>query len=119
MAVQPRSANDLRGLKALVGILGALVVLGTALVIGIVIQRLYAKPAASAPAAVAGGSIALPGANLLGRGERIGGIAAAGGELAIWVSGPAGDRVLLLDPGTGKLTVAVSAPPQGAAAAAK
>jgi hypothetical protein len=112
MAIQPRSGNDLRGLKALVGVLGVLVILGTALVIGIVIHRLYDKPAAAAPAAIPGLSLALPAApSLLGHGEHISGIAGAGEELAIWVSGPAGDRVLLLDPATGKVAVAVSSGP--------
>ena len=112
MAVQPRSENDLRGLKALVVVLGVLVVLGTALVIGIVIHRLYDKPATPAPAMIPGVTPALPAApNLLAHGEHITGIAGAGGAVAIWVSGPAGDRILLLDPGTGKLAVALSAPP--------
>jgi hypothetical protein len=105
MAVQARS-DDLRGLKALVGILGALVVLGTALVIGVVIHRMYDKPAAAAPGIIPGVSDAAP--NVLGQGEHIAAVAGAGGAFAIWVTGPAGDRVLLLDPATGRLAVAVA-----------
>ncbi len=122
MAVQPRSEGDLRGLKALVGLLGALVILGTALVIGVVIHRMYGKPAAAAPGTIQGGTILgeinqeapnapAPVSSLPARSERVSGIATAGGELAIWVTGPAGDKVLLLDPATGKIGVAFSTPP--------
>ncbi len=115
MAVQPRGGNDLRGLKALVGILGVLVILGTALVIGVVIHRLYGKAEAAAPAMAPGmapatPTILPPAPNMLPAGEHITGIAGAGGDVAVWVSGPAGDRILLLDPATGKLSVAMSAP---------
>jgi hypothetical protein len=111
MAIQPRSENDLRGLKALVGILGVLIILGTALVIGVVIHRIYGKPAAATPGTIQGASVALAPSSLLARGEHISGIAGAGGELAIWVTGPAGDKVLLLDPATGKIGLAISTPP--------
>jgi len=112
MAIQPRGENDLRGLKALVGILGVLVILGTALVIGVVIHRMYGKPAAATPGIIQGTRIALaPASTLLARGEHVSGIAAAGGELAIWITGPAGDKVLLLDPATGKIGVAISSLP--------
>jgi hypothetical protein len=113
METQPRRTADLRGLKALVGILGVLVVLGTALVIGIVIHRIYGKPAALAPASgsVPGMLPGLPASNVLAHGERIEGIAGAGGEVALWVSGPGGDRVLLLDPGTGRVAVGIASAP--------
>jgi hypothetical protein len=105
---QPRS-SDLRGLKALVGILSALIVLGTALVIGVVIQRLYAKPETASmtepgPAAPVHGPLALPA------GLRIAGIASAGGEVAVWVSGPGVDQIWLVDPLTGAHFVAMTAP---------
>jgi len=130
MDAQPRlpdgRAQDLRGLKLLVGSLGALVVLGTALVIGVIIHRLYAKPSAPSMAAAAPASAApaagapaagAPAAaisslptltNRLPAGDAIKSIAAAGADLAIWVTGPAGDQILLLDPATGQLTLAVS-----------
>jgi hypothetical protein len=47
---------------------------------------------------------------VLGKGEHVAGMAAAGADVAVWVSGPAGDRVLLLDPRTGAVTVALTAP---------
>ena len=59
MVTQARETGDLRGLKLLVGGLGVLVILGTALVIGVVIHRLYAKPAALAPGIIPG---VVPGA---------------------------------------------------------
>ncbi len=99
----------MRGLKALVGILGVLILLGTALVIGVVIQRIYAKPGAASmsappPGAPAGGALVLP------KGTHISGIAAAGGELAVWVSGPDGDQIWLVDPRTSARFVTVAAP---------
>ncbi|HQT75018.1 MAG TPA: hypothetical protein PLX84_13870, partial [Acidiphilium sp.] len=56
--IRPRPAREagpqnLRGLKALVIGLGILIVLGTALVIGVVVKRLIAPGPAAAPAAAA------------------------------------------------------------------
>jgi hypothetical protein len=107
--MRDQSQGDLRGLKALVGIMGVLIILGTALVIGVVIHRIYARNGApSMPAAV----LAVPGAGgsaaTLAPGERIAGIAAAGGDVAVWVSSPVGDRVLLIDPASGRVNVALS-----------
>lgn len=94
------------------GVLGVLVILGTALVIGVVIHRIYAKPAAPAPGVVPGVPAMLPAAsNVLGRGEHVSGIAGAGGAVAIWVSGPEGDRILLLDPSSGRISLGLSATP--------
>jgi hypothetical protein len=116
MTDQPQ---NLRGLKALVGIMGVLIIIGTAVVIGTIIHRLYARNSAPspmaavpltapmAPAALQAGGQAVQ----LQPGEHISGIAAAGGDVAVWVSGPAGDRLLLLNPATGQVSVAL----QGAA----
>ena len=124
MAAQPRlpelSASagrspDLLGLKLLVGGLGALVILGTAVVIGVIIHRLYAKPSASsmapvpAPITAPAAITALPTlTNRLPAGDTIKSMAAAGPDLALWVTGPDGDQILLLNPATGQLTIAVS-----------
>jgi hypothetical protein len=122
MQAQPQA--NLRGLKALVGFMGVLIILGTAMVVGTVIHRLYAKkPVASmqAPALVApmAATVAVPlpaGAPLmLAPGEHIVGIAGAGGDVAVWVSGPQGERVLLLNLASGGLRVAVQSA-QGSAA---
>ncbi len=111
MRDQPQA--DLRGLKVLVGGLGVLIVLGTAVVIGTVIHRIYArKPAASmvvaplAPPAEPAGAMAV---GALAPGEHIAGIAGAGGDVAVWVNGPGGDRLLLVDPASGRVSVALSA----------
>jgi hypothetical protein len=85
-------------LKALVGILGVLIVLGTALVIGVVIQRIYAKPAAPSMSEAPAG------------GERIMGMAGAGGYVAVWESGPDGDRVVTIDPATGAVKTLLQMP---------
>jgi hypothetical protein len=88
-------------LKALVGVMGVLIILGTALVIGVIIQRIYAKPAAP--------SMPIAGAPVkLAPGEHVAGIAGAGGAIAVWVTGPAGDRILLIDPATGGLSVVLA-----------
>jgi hypothetical protein len=94
---QPRSDN-LRGLKALVGILGVLIVLGTALVIGVVIQRIYAKPAAPSMSTAPVGA------------ERIMGMAGAGGYVAVWESGPDGDKVVTIDPASGAVKTVLQVP---------
>ncbi len=91
--------------------MGVLIILGTALVIGVVIHRLYARPAAPSMTAVTPGATdSFPVAsNRLAPGEHVAGIAAAGSDIVVWVTGPAGDRVLLLDPASGTLSVAIAA----------
>jgi hypothetical protein len=91
-------------LTALVGILGVLIVLGTALVIGVVIQRIYARPAA--PSMSAGPGAAGPGA----AGERVSGIAGAGDYLAVWETGPDGDRIVTIDMATGAVKTVLQLP---------
>jgi hypothetical protein len=111
MRDQPQ--GDLRGLKALVGILGVLIVIGTAVVVGTVIHRLYARNDApsmvplAAPAAPVPPSGSMP--TILAPGEHIAGIAAAGGRIAVWVSGLQGDRLLLIDPASGRSSVVLGA----------
>ena len=107
--MRDQSQGDLRGLKALVGIMGVLIILGTALVIGVVIHRIYARNGApSMPAAVLTAPGAAASTAMLAPGEHIAGIAAAGGDIAVWVSSPVGDRVLLIDPASGRVNVALS-----------
>jgi len=97
-------------LKALVGIMGVLIVLGTAVVAGTIVHRVYANAQrpSMAPAAVplpddGASPVALPA------GAHIAGIAAAGGDVAVWVSGPGGDQLWLLDPQTGARRVVLTA----------
>jgi hypothetical protein len=105
MAVQTTENARLRGLKVLVGVLGVLIVLGTAVVIGVVIKRIYARPAAASMAALPAGVVPEVPA-----GDHIAGIAGAGGVFAVWVTGGGGGSVYLLDPQTGALRLAVSTP---------
>ncbi len=72
--------------------------LGTALVIGVVIQRIYAKPAAASMSAAPAD------------GERVAGIAGAGGYVAVWESGPDGDRIVTIDPATGAMKTVLQLP---------
>ena len=46
----------------------------------------------------------------LAPGEHIAGIASAGAGLAVWVNGPKGDRLLLLDPASGTLRTLLAPP---------
>ena len=110
MRDQPQ--DNLRGLKALVGILGVLIVVGTALVIGMVIHRLYARSDAPSMAPLAAPAGCRPvRRRVLAPGEHIAGIAAAGGRIAVWVRGPQGDRLLLIDPASGRGSVILRARP--------
>jgi hypothetical protein len=103
-------------LKALVGGLGLLVVLGTALVIGVVIKRMYAGPALASNVAdvappVPGYLAAAPpvsGAVTLPAGSKITGLAASGDDFAVSVSGPAGDRLWIVNARTGAYYVMMS-----------
>jgi hypothetical protein len=111
MTDQPQ---NLRSLKATVGIMGVLIVIGTTVVVGTIIHRLYARVSApppmvaaplAAPAAEAGVAAQLP------PGEHIAGIAAAGADVAVWVSGPSGGRLLLLNPASGQISVGLQEAP--------
>lgn len=118
----------MRGLKLLVGGMGVLIIIGSTVVVGTVIHRLYARfsgpstpPPASAAAPPPGNvGMALPSNAVaqapavavsgLEPGEHISGIAAAGPDVAVWINGPKGDRLLLLDPLTGKTRTALGTP---------
>jgi hypothetical protein len=83
-------------LKALVIGMGVLIVAGTVTLVVLLVQRASGPSGAPATASVALGEPA---------GSRIGGIAATERALAIWVVRPeGGDRVILVDPGSGRRT---------------
>jgi hypothetical protein len=94
-----------------VGFLGVLIVIGTAVVIGVVIKRIYGTSpvAASITSSIPGVAASVP-VTALAPGEHIAGIAGAGGEFAVWVNGAGGDRLLLLNPQTGVLQTVISPP---------
>lgn len=114
--VRDSRQHDLKGLKALVIGLGVLIVVGTALVIGVVIKRVVESTTRPAPSAatqplavpsVAPFAATLPG----GAGAKIGGVAAAGGTVAIWLRDGKGGRIVFIDPHDGKiLGTAASSP---------
>ena len=105
-------------MKAAVGIMGVLIIIGTTVVVGTVIHRLYASfatpstPQTMASAPVSAVPVEMPAGVVaqLAPGERISGIAPAGAELAVWLSGPKGDRLLLLNPVTGQARVVLASP---------
>ncbi len=97
--------------------MGVLIIIGTAVVIGTIIHRMYARnsapPPMAAPLAAPAAPAMLYAAPPSGQpvqlqpGEHIAGIAPAGADVAIWVNGPAGDRLLLLNPATGQVSIAL------------
>ncbi|MDD2860282.1 MAG: DUF6476 family protein [Acidiphilium sp.] len=94
-----KGTPDLRGLKALVIGLGVLILLGTALVIGVVVKR-FMESTGHAPVSIASGApfaTVLPG----GSGSKIAGIAGAGGEVAVWIDDGKGGRIDFIDPRSG------------------
>jgi hypothetical protein len=95
-------------LKALVAGMGVLIVLGTALVIGVVIHRLYARN--SAPSMTAATLPPATGVLALPAGAHITALAAAGGTFAVSVSGPSGEQLWLIDPETGGRRLVITAP---------
>jgi hypothetical protein len=109
--------QNLRGLKAAVGIMSVLIIVGTTVVVGTIIHRLYARvsgpPPTVQPLALPAIPVAPAGvAAQLQPGEHIAGIAAAGAYVAVWVTGPSGARLLLLNPGTGQIILGLQeAPP--------
>lgn len=98
-------AQNLRGLKALVIGLGILIVLGTALVIGVVVKRLITGGETPGHSRTSAAAMAAPFAAVLpgGAGADIAGITSANGLVAIWVHRPAGGTVVFVDPRTGHI----------------
>ncbi|WP_135466507.1 DUF6476 family protein [Crenalkalicoccus roseus] len=85
----------MRALKVLVVVMGVLIVFGTVALAIAIVQRLGEAGREITRADL---SLALP------EGARIGGIAAAAdGTLAVWVTGPGEDRILLVDPRRGRV----------------
>ena len=88
--------DGVAALKALVIGMGVLIVAGTVTLVVLLVQRASGPSRTTAAASVVLGEPA---------GSRIGGIAATERALAIWVVRPeGGDRVILVDPGTGRRT---------------
>jgi hypothetical protein len=82
-------------LKWLVIVMGVLIVAGTVALAVVLVQRL----GEAGPGRPVAATLGQP------EGTRIGGIAGAeGGRVALWVQRPDGDRVLLLDGRSGRLT---------------
>jgi hypothetical protein len=94
--------------------LGILIVLGTALVIGVVVKRLIAPGPAAAPAAAAVSaapaagaaagparpfSVVLPG----GAGAQVTGLAAADGLVAVLLRNGQGSEIVFIDPRNGRV----------------
>jgi hypothetical protein len=105
--IETQPQPSLRALKTLVAGMGILIVLGTAVVIGVIIHRIYAvspppSNQISAPAPFLSATLP-PGSDIMG-------IAPAGAKLAIWTKGPDGGHVYIYDPAAGTLTQALTTP---------
>ena len=88
----------MRALKALVIVMGVLIVAGTVALVAVVVQR------AGGVAGGGAGSARLDLALDQPEGSRIAGIAAAeGNTLGVWVARPDGDRVVLVDTRRGRV----------------
>ncbi|HEX7390450.1 MAG TPA: hypothetical protein VF286_10080 [Acidiphilium sp.] len=106
-------------MKVLVAGLGVLIVLGTALVIGVVVKRAFKSTATSSTATsgpvahIPGEPAPLPFSTALsaGAGAAIGGIAASGGRVAIWVRTGQGGKVVFVDPEDGAVAGTVTLGP--------
>lgn len=112
-AAQAKNGSpDVRGLKALVIGLGVLIVLGTAVVIGVVVKRIVEST--SRPALAAG--LPVPGATAFrtvlpgGPGAKIAGVTSARGMVAIWLRDSRGGQVVLIDPRTGAISGTIALP---------
>ena len=86
--------GSVRALKVLVVAMGVLIVAGTVTLVTLVVQRVGGRGAGEAPFQA---GLGLP------EGSRITGIASTERGLALLVSRPDGDRVLLLDARNGKI----------------
>ena len=109
--------QNLRGLKALVGIMAVLIIIGTTVVVGTLIHRFYAKTTPTPTtttllhetnAADIDTDLPSPTTLALPQGLQIEGIAAIDHNLAVWVRGPVGDKIIILNPKTGQAHTAVT-----------
>lgn len=115
MADQPQ---NLRGLKALVGGMAVLIIIGTTVVVGTVIHRLYAR--FNAPPTPPSGLVAAPSlpasappslaftSTKLAPGEHIAAISGVGTEVAVLVTSPQGEKLLILNPASGVVQTVLS-----------
>lgn len=93
----------MRALKAATIIMGVLILVGTAALVAILIRR-SAEPGAVAPSAAV--TLQEP------PGTRIAGVVAVQDRLAIQLQGGGQDRVIFVDPHSGKMTGQVTLAPE-------
>lgn len=102
--------------------MAVLIIVGTTVVVGTLIHRFYAK-SAPAPTTITTESPTMPNNTaeiqgdalpsapstlVLAPGLQIEGMTAVGHDLALWIRGPVGDKVLLLNPRTGQINTIVT-----------
>jgi len=101
------SRRAIRAVKALALFLGIVLIAGLGLVVHAVTSRITqpARPAGAAapPSAGAAGGLWSPVPIPLATDEEVAEITAAGDRLVVHLSGPQGDRLLVLDPAAGRV----------------
>ena len=106
--------QDLRFLKALVIGLGVLVAIGTLLVAGIIVTRIYEASSRQSPEGVlTTGSYNVP--LQVPVGSKILGIAATHDRLGVWVKKGDGATIIIINPKSGKVTGRILLEPKGPA----
>lgn len=101
----------MRALKVLVVAMGVLIVLGTVGLVVAVVYKVQHRSAMGAPVPggiVPGGAPAVASVLDEPAGTRITAIASGGGRLAVQLQGGGPDRLVLLDPATGRVLGRVS-----------
>ncbi len=97
----------MRALKALVIVMGVLIVAGTVTLVAVVVQRAGRVAGGGGGGSGGGGPVAAAPFDLAlnqPEGSRIAGVAAVeGGALGVWVARPDGDRVVLVDARRGRV----------------
>ncbi len=118
--IGPNIGSGMRFLKVAVVVMGVLIVLGTTTLVVVAIQRLGAVPAGAPAGAAVGAAGAAAGTAVVGTavvgtaaldepaGTRITAMAPVAGGLALSLSGGGeGDRVVVIDPASGRVVARI------------
>ena len=100
-----------RGLKALLIGMGVLIIIGTAVVVGVIIHRTYVASTRSRPVSPIAGPVpappSVPAFHIMipvPPGSSIKTLVAIDHRLAVQLATPNGDRIILINPRTGAIT---------------
>ena len=108
--MEPNIGSGMRLLKIAVVVMGVLIVLGTTTLVVVAIHRLSAVPGGAPAAAAVGGAAGAGGAAALDEpaGTRITAMVQVANGLALSLSGGGeGDRVVVIDPASGRVVARI------------